>query len=361
MKKWNIGWGVISSCTMKCQFCYSYSRRSECKELGLEEWIRFVDSNHERINSINYGTSENTLSRDWFKLIMHIRSKYPAIRQAITTNGYLSIAIKDPECKAAFIAAIDEVDISLDFADKKCHGVLRGQPSAYDWAIETLKLCREYQKPSTIVFLGSKVNLTRENIDGLFAIGSKYGTMLRMNIFRPAEGLNEKTALFIPDGKIIEDTIRYIAEKYSVAAINDPLFSSILANTPTVDPSGDCSIRILPNGNITPSTYLIREEHVVANIRDENVLEKLEKDHSLETIIKPKLPCECMNCVYANSCRGGVYDRRILWCGTLDRRDPYCPHSFSEKNSQPVPLGKTPVNSVHDGYLPTIFFSPTHN
>lgn len=361
MKKWNIGWGVTTRCNMKCQFCYSHFRRSNCKDLGLKEWLHFVDSNHERINSINYGTSENTLSDDWFKLIAHIRKEYPEIRQALTTNGYLSEAINKPQHKEAFLTAIDEVDISLDFADKTSHGLLRGQPSAYHWAIETLKLCRKYQKPVTIVFLGSKVNLTHENIDGLFAIARDYGALLRMNVFRPTEGLDDKAARFIVDGETVEDSIRYISEKYSVIAINDPLFSSTLANISTEDPSGDYSIRILPDGSITPSTYLIREDYVVANICDENVLENLEKDRSLQAIIKPTLPAECQNCVYASTCGGGVYDRRILWYGSLEHRDPYCPHCFSEKNKQPVRLEKIPVTSVHDGYLPTIFFSPIHN
>ena len=34
-KKWNIGWGTVSACNMKCEFCYSKTRRIPDKDLGL--------------------------------------------------------------------------------------------------------------------------------------------------------------------------------------------------------------------------------------------------------------------------------------------------------------------------------------
>ena len=29
MNKWNIGWGAVSECNMKCQFCYSQKVRKD--------------------------------------------------------------------------------------------------------------------------------------------------------------------------------------------------------------------------------------------------------------------------------------------------------------------------------------------
>ena len=119
MKKWNIGWGTISHCNMNCQFCYSKYRRKNSKDLSYSDWIKFIDENHLKINSINYGTGENTLDKNWFKLVSYIRCNYPEIRQALTTNGHLSEAVKDPECMEAFVNGIDEVDVSLDFCNEE--------------------------------------------------------------------------------------------------------------------------------------------------------------------------------------------------------------------------------------------------
>lgn len=87
---------------MKCKFCYSKFHRNEAKDLGLKEWLHFVDGNHEYINSINYGTGENSISDDWFSLIAYIRTKYPEIRQALTTNGYTSEVIQRDSDKKKF-------------------------------------------------------------------------------------------------------------------------------------------------------------------------------------------------------------------------------------------------------------------
>ena len=158
-KRWNIGWGTVSACNMNCRFCYSRFRRKDSRDLGLEDWIAFVDRNADYIHTINSGTGENSLSEDWFTLISHVRRRYPRIRQALTTNGYVSEAMRrDPEKEAIVKEAIDEMDISLDFADAEKHNAFRGQPHAYQWAMDTLAFCRDHHKQATIVCLGSGVN-----------------------------------------------------------------------------------------------------------------------------------------------------------------------------------------------------------
>ena len=358
MKKWNIGWGISSKCNMNCQFCYSKENRRNSLDITIADWKSFVDENNEKITSINYGTGENTLIDDWFDLILYIREKYPHIRQALTTNGYLSEACKDSYKLEAFIKAIDEVDVSLDFAEEESHCLFRGQSKAYRWAIDTLKLCKEYGKRTTIVFIGAEKNLYIKNIDGLFAIAKQYNAILRMNIYRPTEGINERSKQFIASQKTIIDTLEYISNKYHILSIGDSFFSPILCGTKRKDPSGDKSIRILANGNITPSTYLIDDKYVVSNIKRSNVLTLLEDGKVADYLIKNCTPEECKGCVYADDCEGGVIDRRYLWYGTLNKRDPYCPGPFKQKNKIRVVLSDEHFESVHDDYLPTMFFKP---
>ena len=102
--------------------------------------------------------------------------------------------------------------------------------------------------------------------------------------------------------------------------MNDALFFSFLTNETVADPSGDRSIRILADGSITPSTYLIDENYIVANITEPNVLDKIEKSNMLTNLIVKTIPSECKGCAYENSCAGGVYDRRYLWYGTLEKK-----------------------------------------
>lgn len=354
-KKWNVGWGPITSCNMNCQFCYSKHVRDEKSELKKEDWINFIQQNHEYINTINYGTGENSISDEWFELVDYVSTNFK-IPQAVTTNGYISERVmNDDRLYEIFNIGITEVDISLDFANETMHNKFRGQNKAYVWALKALELCQKCKIPATIVFLGTDATLQTKNLEGLFDIAKKYDAKLRMNIFRPTRGIDKLSKQFIPSYESLVTALKYINEHYKILAICDPLFSSIL-NTDhfNADPSGSSSIRILGDGSITPSTYLISENFVMGNIKDGDVLKNLSISN-----IDFSVPEECQNCIYVEKCRGGVYDRRYLWYGNFDTSDPYCP--FKKDNY--VPNFKIKIaddisfSSIHDGYLPTMFFS----
>lgn len=107
---------------------------------------------------------------------------------SINYKWTLSKDVKKSVCMQAFIDGIEEVNVSLDFCDANKHTEFRGQPKAYRWTIDMLALCKEYNKLTTIVFLGSEKNINHKNLDGNFSIAKKYGVVLRMNMHRPTEG-----------------------------------------------------------------------------------------------------------------------------------------------------------------------------
>lgn len=359
-KKWKIGWGTISNCNMKCKFCYSATVREEVENLEFKDWKKFIDENHNFIDSINYGTGENSLDEDWFELVGYIREKYPTIIQALTTNGYISYQMnKNHKLKKIVVESIDEIDVSLDFCERNKHNKFRGQENAYDWALETLKLCKEHKISSTIVFIGTNETLENKNIDGLFEIAKMNDAKLRMNLYRPTNGIVENN-IFIPDYKNIINILYYIEKNYKILEICDPLFSSILTeNNFRIDPSGTESLRILSDGSITPSTYLISKEFRLNNIKEDNVFSKLQSNEVITYLGELEIPKTCESCNFNRTCRGGVIDRRYLWYKNFQKRDPYCP--FREGNFLPdkkIEIKQDPnFSSVHDGYLPTIFFS----
>lgn len=361
MKKWIVGWGVVSFCNMNCQFCYSRGKRIREKDLEPKYWYQFVDDNADKIESINYGTGENSLSQDWFELINYIRTNYPHIIQSVTTNGYISEVVKHNERnKEIFLKSIDEVDVSLDFADEDKHNEFRGQKKAYSWALNMLKFCNENNKRLTIVSLGSNLVLNKENMSGIFDIAQKYNAMVRINIYRPTNGIDEFSKKFILTKEKLVDFLKWAYDNHQILALDDQLLSSMILNQEKSDPSGSNSIRILPNGDITPSTYLIKDNFILGNLKDKIDLDKLEtlNDNKLEKIVKEVIPNECEGCKYVKLCRGGVIDRRYLWNGSLNAKDPYCfvDDEILLDKVKSIKLSGEPVHSVHDGYLPTMFF-----
>ncbi len=361
MKKWIVGWGVVSSCNMNCKFCYSRDKRVREKDIEPKYWYSFLDKNAHLIESINYGTGENSLSQDWFDFIYYVRTHYPDITQSVTTNGYISEVVKKNERnKDIFLKSIDEVDISLDYADKEKHNNFRGQNKAYDWAINMIKFCSENNKRTTIVSLGSDVVVTKENMTGIFEIASEYDTMLRMNIYRPTGGINDFSKAFLLSKERLINFLRWVYDNHKILALDDALLSAIILNKKNSDPSGINSLRILPNGDVTPSTYLIQDSFIIGNLKDDidlNDLEKL-KDGKLKKIVENIVPDECKNCKYVSVCQGGVVDRRYLWNNTLNKKDPYCFIDDEElmEKVKGIKLSGESIQSVHDGYLPTMFF-----
>lgn len=361
MKKYDVGWGTISACNMKCRFCYSKDVRTEVGQnnVGIKEWIEFVDNNAGQIESINYGTGENALSDDWFMLVDYISNNYPIIKQAITTNGTLYKKMEEnPKYKRIVDRGISEIDVSLDFADEEKHDNLRGLRDAYKYANKLLEYCKGTNIEATLVFIGAEEVLNISNLEKLFAIANKCDCKLRTNIFRPMDINNEKLRKFIAKYSTLLNTLKWINDNHNILYLGDPLFASVLTDEYQYapDPSGESSIRILSNGDITPSTYLVGKEFRNYNIKMDKVLQKIDfESMGLESTI----PEKCKGCKYENQCRGGVLDRRYLWYKSFKERDPYC--IYREENG--IPDFKIKINpnniefcSVHKEYLPTMFF-----
>lgn len=356
MKKFNVGWGITNSCNMNCRFCYSKETRKSTDNIGIEDWIKFIDENHSYIDSINYGTGENAIMDDFFDFILYVRTNYPDITQSLTTNGYIYEKVsKNPELYGIYKKCIDEVDVSLDFSEKDKHNYFRGQPKAYDWATNTLKMLQEDGKTATIVFVGFEDTLQKDNIDGLFEIAKTHDALLRLNIYRPVSKNEEINKKFILSYETLINALEYIYDNYQIVTLSDVLLGNIyIKNQDIKENTGIDSIRILADGSICPSTYLIDESYRSSySIKERDVLSKVKFDNFVDAPV----PEKCSDCKIREKCRGGVYDRRILWHGTLEERDPYCPFENNddlEKREFKV-LKKNRV-SVHDGYLPTMFF-----
>lgn len=358
--KMRVGWGVTSRCNMHCSFCYSRGCRHEDSDLALSDWTRFVRENHDLIDSINYGTGENALSPAWFDLISEVRDYDSAIGQAVTTNGYLSEAMRGSDVlRDVVVRSIDEIDVSLDLGTRVEFCSFRGHSRAYDWVIETLEFCAEAGKRATIVVMGVQATLDSANLSRIFNIARAHSAGVRINLYRP---VNRAVPLTPPSLPEVLAALDWIHENHHICSISDPLLNAVLTGSGTVkDPSGVSSVRILPSGHVCPSTYLISCDYHIGSIRDSRVLERVTETRMLQAIRGAGLPLECRECELRVRCNGGAIDRRFLWYGTLAERDPYCP--LREPGSVDARLRSYCVSgedlsSIHDGYLPTMFFSP---
>ncbi len=353
-RQFAIGLGFSSECNMNCPFCYSKFKRQQGEDVDIKLWYDFFLRNAGYIDSVNYGTGENTTSPDWYKLIEHIRNCYPHIRQALTTNGYLSHVMKTDEKKQKIVLnAIDEVDVSLDFGEPSKHNAYRGNTSAFDWANNTLTFCRDNGILPTIVMLGIDDTLRIDNMEKIFEIAGTYDAKVRINLYRPVD---KQSHIKPASLTAILNFFEWVNTHHTILSISDPLFNALLSTeAPIADPSGFSSLRVTQDGNIYPSTYLLYDEFLIGNIKDFSMATDLFDNAGIEALHKASIPAECKKCKHVEQCRGGVFDRRYIWYGSFEKRDPYC---FVEKSElcRKYIQNKAQFISVHDGYLPTLFF-----
>ena len=348
--------GVTSQCNMNCTFCYSQATRKK-DELDVDRWTSYIERNASSICAINYGTGENTLCPSWYRIISYVREHFPHIRQSLTTNGSLAEAIKVDDQATAIDTCIDEIDVSLDFADLKLHDRMRGFSGAYDLALHTLGYCKAYGKRATIVALGYEKTLALANLAPLFELAARFSAFIRINLYRH---VNDKSTLYYPSIHTVLKALDWIIRHHTVVSISEPVFKSMVGIDAEGTDTEPLSMRILPNGDITPSTYLITKEWVAGNICNHIPLAELILTAPFRRFHNSALPVECSGCHYVQTCRGGALDRRFLTWGCSEKPDIYCSRGLEDYfrqagNVKPVFLHQ---KTVHSDYLPTMIFSP---
>ncbi len=362
--KWKIGWGLSNRCNMACKFCYSRKVRREQSNFAniLQAGVEFVQKNSSRIDSINFGTGEPTVEPAFFSFCDRLKSVAPEVMIGVTTNGNLAKAVENPYNLDIFIRCIEDVDVSLDFGNLLQQDDSRNYKGAFQSVIDTLKLCHKYKKNTTIVSVMHKYNCSIHNFESMIRIARIYGASFRINILRPTVDYD----FALPYSDLKCNFIKLIDE-YEVESIADPLLAALVdAECPNGDPTAKSSFRILPNGYITPSTYLLDSNWQAIRVDEIDDIDSLHDLDCFKTIKSVELPEFCKKCKLQEKCRGGVFDRRWLWYHDFKEHDPYCPFRFDDdlewqSLSGKVIYSKERKSFVHDGYLPTLIFNPSIN
>jgi MoaA/NifB/PqqE/SkfB family radical SAM enzyme len=125
----NCVWELTYRCNSRCSFCSYWRNPSDpAKELNLEEMKQAIDNVYRSgCRLINFSGGEPTLRGDLEEIIAHASAK--RIWTSLITNGSLLDRAKVRELKAA---GLDNLVISLDFADRDQQDRHRGIEGLYD-------------------------------------------------------------------------------------------------------------------------------------------------------------------------------------------------------------------------------------
>jgi len=358
---WTVGWGFTTRCDLRCPFCYSSEVRHSLQlpELDITQAEQFLAKNGKSIHAINFGTGECLLSPT-FPLLLELCNKYaPHAQVAVTTNG--TFADLSSNVLSAVTQYISECDVSLDFAQPDEHDRWRGKKGIWQRAMTAIELAIEFGLSTSIVMIGTAQTLKEENIQGLLKISEAYQVALRINLYMPTFG----DYSFIPSIESVFTTLSILKTWSSAVCSSDRLIGNIIGNHGSdLYTETKRSCRILPDGSISPSTYLIKAPWLIQSTLSNVVLTNILDTEPFIRYTSPPVPVDCEKCSMLPECKGGSIERRWLWAHSLERPDPLCPKLYHAKhNIVPLlPKGKVlekwPGPTIHLDYLPTIIALP---
>lgn len=350
--KKSVGWG-FGRCNMSCRHCYNSSGNTSPQH-SFEELKKIADKICPQTSSINYGTGEFGFNICAFMLAEYVREKYPHVAQCVTTNGVTPSMMNHKKVKEIF----HDIDFSIDYPDPQRHNEFRRHPEAWNWTINGLEMCQQEGIEASIVTCVT--GLTKDDdIKELLDIAKKYGLSWRGNWFRPTgRGKNEERLKLTPQR--VWEVIRLLSQITEIEALSDPLLDAVLGtnyNNYNGCACGIKSCRIQPNLSVTPCVFLGGKEWSGGSILDKK-FENIFRSKTFQNF-RSRKPKYCLKCAYWEKCRGGCASRAVLYRGSLNEPDGFCPVINNIPTDDiKIKIVRGKEKKVHDGYLCTLIVKP---
>ncbi|MCD6235928.1 MAG: radical SAM protein, partial [Thaumarchaeota archaeon] len=217
--------------------------------------------------------------------------------------------------------------VSLDGATKSVHEKIRGT-GTWDPLMRGLKIVKKKGLEFSTVFAISKLNYfeTGEYVKLSEKLGAVRASMIPiMPVGRAGEDIVPSREELYQALKSAEKSAREIGYQMNVWCFGP---AKLIIDPRFVSTWSDCRrgrvIDIDPSGDILLCDVL---DIVVGNVRSgfEKGLEEYRKNPFVKRVMNPVLREPCKSCPLRDECMGGCYARSLIYYGTLDGPDPYCP------------------------------------
>ncbi len=334
----SVGMGVTANCNLNCKHCYSRPLRGQ--NLTLKQVLKVAETKN--ISSINFGTGESLCHPEFSEMVDKCYEM--GIKMSLTSNGYSIIGLADEQ-----LSKFNDLDISLDFIGRSKQNSFRNGESQelVDQAIEKSKrLGIEFSITAVLM------NINYKGIPQLLEKVAEEGCNLRVNVFKPVPkaGIYKYRLSF----EEFWEAVYLLFTHGNLISCSEPIVNAML-DIPSIVPKSPCgsnSIRIHPNGTVSPCVYLTDSHVHIDNIED-SFEAAVESEPFKRLAMVPEF---CKTCEKIDACGGGCASRRHL-NGGLDKPDEYCP-LYRERTIPEIEVikCKTPKDLVHSSYLCTMIF-----
>lgn len=315
-------WELTYACNLTCVHCLSSSGRRDPRELSTQECFAVIDELQRlKVFYVNIGGGEPMLRRDFFDILEYASSHDVGVK--FSTNGTFI-----DRSAARRLADMDYLDIqiSIDGANADVNDAVRGEGSfaAARTAMDNLR---------DAGFGPFKISLvvTRDNVgqlDQFKAIADDYGAQLRVTRLRPSgRGVDSWKDLH-PTQDQQRQLYHWLLGRDDVLT-GDSFFhlSALGESLPGLNLCGAGRVVCLidPVGDVYACPFVIHDEFLAGNVRDEGGFTRVWRESELFTSLRePGAEGACTSCGSYDACQGGCMASKFFVGLELTDPDPEC-------------------------------------
>ena len=298
----SLGIGLTSNCNLHCAHCYR--DQDQIFNLTLTD-VQKVCANLD-ISAIGFGTGENGLNPDYFKILDYLHNRH--IKMTLASNGYTLSITPDEKLKY-----FEDVEFSVDFPDQGRQDKFRGEGN---WQTVMGGIERCQRLGIRVSILAVLMNLNYSDLAGIARLAASYGANFRVNAYQPMY-----TEEFMPSFDQYWEAYRVLFDQSEIISVSEPLVNTFLgSNSLKGTPCGGGSMRVTPDRKIKACVYWPESDLSI-----DDLVQKKEAIFDTPLFQKARhTPKFCLSCEHVHNCGGGCTARRMLR-GRLDDPDEFCP------------------------------------
>jgi radical SAM protein with 4Fe4S-binding SPASM domain len=302
-KTYAVGIGLTNECDLSCAHCYRETLN--LNRLNLKEVQAICRSIP--VGSVNLGVGENGLHPQYHEILAWLHEQN--IKTALTSNGYSVEVLSDEE-----LSRLHSVEFSIDFPTEQEQDLWR---SAGNWrkCWEGVERCKRLGVQTAIIAV--MLNSNYAKLADLAAVAGSHGVDFRFNLYQPVTG-----DVFSLSYEQFWEGIIKLLERTEIITISEPLVNALIGfSRPTNgSPCGKTSVRVLPNGLVSPCTYWSAPDRKLPDLYGQK--QAIFSAPSFQAT--RSVPEACQSCHLVEVCGGGCASRRFLR-GELEQPDEFCP------------------------------------
>jgi len=284
---------VTYRCNFRCRICDFWKKPySPSDELTIDQ-VREIGRKLNRLGTlvISLGGGEPLIREDLYKLIavLNETNHFPIL----ITNGWF---VNETVAKDILRAGLQEISVSVDYADPAKHDAQRGCPGSWNQAIKALELLNRYRpdRRNRVHMISVLMDDNLEEIEPLIRLSRDLGVTYFINLYSSGRGTKPSRK---PDGKVTEILLKLKAkypEFVSLTSYIEPFDQAIAEGGIGSCQAGYLTLNIGSRGEVSRCIDTLDEP--VGNILTEEVVAIRDR---LKKLQQEK---DCNHCW--TSCRG---------------------------------------------------------